>query len=88
MQKCPPTQAEETFLAKCFKFFDIHNKGEVNFDQFFRTVEKIGVIIDKNVLPSLTNICVGLLEDIYPVRLERERADGLQGVCRFVLWGR
>ena len=49
MQKCPPTQNEEGFLAKTFKYFDIHNKGEVNFDQFFRTVEKIGVIIDKNV---------------------------------------
>lgn len=32
MQKCPPTQGEEGFLGKCFKFFDIHNKGEVNID--------------------------------------------------------
>jgi hypothetical protein len=36
-------------LAKCFKFFDIQNKGEVNFDNFYRAVEKIGVIIEKNV---------------------------------------
>jgi Ca2+-binding EF-hand superfamily protein len=49
MQKCPPTQNEEGFLSKCFKFFDINNKGEVTYDQFYRTVEKIGVIIDKNV---------------------------------------
>jgi len=48
-QKCPPNQGEEGFLAKCFKFFDIHNKGEVNFEQFYRTVEKIGVIIEKQV---------------------------------------
>ena len=49
MQKCPPNQGEDTFLAKTFKFFDIHNKGEVDFDQFCRTVEKIGVIINKDV---------------------------------------
>jgi Ca2+-binding EF-hand superfamily protein len=49
MQKCPPNQGEEGFLAKCFKFFDIQNKGEVNFDQFYRTVEKVGVIITKEV---------------------------------------
>ena len=49
MQKCPPTQNEETFLTKQFKFFDIHNKGEVSFDQFHRAIEKIGVVIDKEV---------------------------------------
>jgi Ca2+-binding EF-hand superfamily protein len=49
MQKCPPNQGEEGFLAKCFKFFDIHNKGEVNFEQFYRTIEKVGVIISKEV---------------------------------------
>ena len=49
MQKCPPTQNEEGFLAKCFKFFDIYNKGEVDFEQFSRTVEKIGIVIDKKV---------------------------------------
>jgi hypothetical protein len=32
MQKCPANQGEEGFLAKCFKFFDIQNKGEVPFD--------------------------------------------------------
>ena len=58
-QKCPPTQGEEGFLAKCFKFFDIQNKGEVNFDQFYRTVEKIGVIIERQVLYD-TDFVVGL----------------------------
>lgn len=55
MQKCPPNQGEEGFLAKCFKFFDIHNKGEVAFEQFFRTVEKIGVIISKEVSTRFPN---------------------------------
>ena len=48
-QKCPQPQAEEGYLTKCFKFFDIHNRGAVSFDQFYRTIEKIGVIIEKNV---------------------------------------
>jgi hypothetical protein len=49
LQKCPATQNEEGFLTKCFKFFDIHNKGEVDFDAFYRAIEKIGVIIEKQV---------------------------------------
>jgi Ca2+-binding EF-hand superfamily protein len=40
---------EEGYLTKTFKFFDIHNKGAVSLDQFYRTIEKIGVIIDKEV---------------------------------------
>lgn len=69
-QKCPPTQQEESYLAKTFKFFDIHNKGEVNFDQFYRTVEKLGVIIDKNV--SVFNILcyiyyLGSLKDLLTI---------------------
>jgi Ca2+-binding EF-hand superfamily protein len=49
MQKCPPTQGEDTFLAKTFKFFDIQNKGAVSFEQFYRAVEKIGVTTEKSV---------------------------------------
>jgi Ca2+-binding EF-hand superfamily protein len=49
VQKCPSNQQEDAFLAKAFKFFDIHNKGEVTFDQFSRAVEKVGVIIEKDV---------------------------------------
>ena len=48
-QKCPQPQAEEGYLTKCFKFFDIHNRGAVSFDQFYRTIEKIGVIMEKPV---------------------------------------
>jgi len=50
IQKCPSNQQEDAFLTKAFKFFDIHNEGQVNFDQFARTVEKIGVIIEKEHL--------------------------------------
>lgn len=41
-------------MTKCFKFFDIHNKGGVSFDQFYRTIEKIGVIIEKSVSYTLS----------------------------------
>lgn len=40
-------QSEEGFLVKQFKFFDIYNTGVLSFDNFYRTVEKIGIIIDK-----------------------------------------
>jgi Ca2+-binding EF-hand superfamily protein len=56
VQKCPSNQQEDTFLAKSFKFFDIHNKGQVNFDQFSRTVEKVGVIIEKDVNSSFNRL--------------------------------
>ena len=32
---------------KQFKFFDIYNAGTLNFDNFYRTAEKIGIIKDK-----------------------------------------
>jgi Ca2+-binding EF-hand superfamily protein len=32
-----------------FKYFDIQNRGFVNFEQFYRAMEKTGIIMDKNV---------------------------------------
>lgn len=32
-----------------FKYFDIQNRGLVNFDQFYRAMEKTGIIMDRNV---------------------------------------
>jgi len=32
-----------------FKYFDIQNRGMVNFEQFYRAMEKTGIIMDKNV---------------------------------------
>lgn len=40
-------QSEEGFLVKQFKFFDIYNAGVLSFDNFYRTIEKIGMVIDK-----------------------------------------
>jgi Ca2+-binding EF-hand superfamily protein len=31
-----------------FKFFDIHNKGSVNMDQFGRSLQKIGVVLSED----------------------------------------
>ena len=39
---------ESQFLAKCFKYFDIQNKGKVDFDQFFRAMDKLGIIMDRD----------------------------------------
>lgn len=32
-----------------FKFFDIQNKGRVDFDQFYRAMEKVGIVMDRPV---------------------------------------
>jgi Ca2+-binding EF-hand superfamily protein len=42
--------SEEAFLVKSLKFFDIYNTGELDFSNFFRSIEKIGVIIEKETL--------------------------------------
>jgi Ca2+-binding EF-hand superfamily protein len=53
-------QSEEGFLIKQFKFFDIYNKGVLDFSNFYRTSEKIGVIIDKEevaaIFPTLAGV--------------------------------
>ena len=40
---------EVQFLQKMFKYFDIQNTGKVDFDQFYRSMEKTGIIMEKNV---------------------------------------
>jgi len=58
--KSPSSQSEESFLIKQFKFFDIYNSGTLSYDNFYRTIEKIGIIKDKEevrqVFPELTGI--------------------------------
>jgi Ca2+-binding EF-hand superfamily protein len=46
-------QSEEGFLIKTFKFFDIYNTGVLNYDNFYRTVEKIGIIKDKEEIREI-----------------------------------
>jgi Ca2+-binding EF-hand superfamily protein len=45
--------SEEAFLVKSLKFFDIYNTGELDFNSFYRSIEKIGVIIEKETLTYL-----------------------------------
>jgi Ca2+-binding EF-hand superfamily protein len=58
--KAPHSQAEEGYLVKQFKFFDIYNSGFLSFDNFYRTVEKVGIIKDKEevkaVYPQLAGV--------------------------------
>lgn len=41
---------ETQFLQKMFKYFDIQNTGKVDFDQFYRSMEKTGIIMEKSDL--------------------------------------
>jgi Ca2+-binding EF-hand superfamily protein len=59
-------------LAKCFKFFDIHNKGEVNFEQFYRTVEKIGVNIEKQVSLEMVLIHQRISKECFNTMIKME----------------
>lgn len=38
---------EERFLVKSFQFFDFHRTGLIDFTQFYKTLERVGVIITK-----------------------------------------
>lgn len=42
--------SEEGFLLRSFKFFDITGKGAVDNANFKRAIEKVGVIIDPEVI--------------------------------------
>ncbi len=50
-QKCSVTQSEETLLARCFKYFDTDNDGSVTLNEWFKAIEKVGVIV-----PSLDDL--------------------------------
>lgn len=56
-------QSEEGFLIKQFKFFDIYNTGILSFDNYYRTVEKIGIIRDKEEVRELFPLMVGITAD-------------------------
>ena len=40
-------------MQKTFKFFDYQNKGRVNFDQFFRAMEKAGIVMSRQELHTV-----------------------------------
>ncbi len=44
-QKCSGTQSEETFLAKNFRYFDSDNDGVVSMNEWFKAIEKVGVVV-------------------------------------------
>ncbi|CAI2364829.1 unnamed protein product [Moneuplotes crassus] len=45
--KCPSGQMEERYLVKSFQFFDFHRTGLIDFTQFYKTLERVGVILTK-----------------------------------------
>ena len=40
-------------MSKMFKYFDIANKGTVNFEQFYRAMEKLGINVEQQVLYNI-----------------------------------
>ena len=48
---------EVQFLQKMFKYFDIQNSGKVDFDQFHRSMEKTGIIMEKSVSNQVIAHC-------------------------------
>jgi Ca2+-binding EF-hand superfamily protein len=54
LQKSTSHQSEEAILLKNFRFFDLDNSGTVEFNEFVKAVEKIGVqTFDEDVLRDL-----------------------------------
>ena len=43
MQKSNAKLTEEACLVKMFKYFDIYDKGSVDFNEFIKAMEKIGL---------------------------------------------
>lgn len=56
--KCPSGQMEERFLVKSFGFFDFRRDGSVDFTQFYKTLEKIGVVATKSNAEKIFNLII------------------------------
>jgi len=55
LQKSTSFQSEEAILLKNFRFFDLNNSGTVEFPEFLKAVEKIGIqTFDEDVHFSLS----------------------------------
>jgi Ca2+-binding EF-hand superfamily protein len=65
--KCPSGHQEERWLNKSFQFFDFHRTGMLEFIQFHKTLEKIGVVITKSKSEMIFNqiIDIGYGKDGY-----------------------
>lgn len=50
-QKCTTNSSEEIVLFKAFKYFDTDNDEEISLQEWYKAIEKIGVI-----LPSLDDL--------------------------------
>jgi hypothetical protein len=49
-QKTKIGMSEEGFLLRSFKFFDVTGKGTLDSANFKKAIEKVGVIIDPEVI--------------------------------------
>lgn len=61
-------QSEEGYLVKQFKFFDIYNTGVLDFNNFYRTVEKIGIIMEKEEVRDIFGYLCGVDGDVINYR--------------------
>ena len=47
------SESEEKYLVRTFRFYDIQNRGVVNFNQFLKAIEKTGLQILQEEVPIL-----------------------------------
>ena len=55
MQKNSTNINAPQFLQKSFKYFDFQNKGVVDFDVFAKSMEKLGVVMERAVSKDTFN---------------------------------
>ncbi len=51
-QKLKGKETEGSFLTKSFKFMDIYGTGKVNFEQFAGAIDRMGFMMERDVLVS------------------------------------
>jgi Ca2+-binding EF-hand superfamily protein len=57
-QKATSFVSEEQILLKSFKYFDLDNSGRVDYNEFVKAIEKLGVAI-QNENVSFNGLTVG-----------------------------
>lgn len=45
MQKCKPNESPENVMNRCFKYFDVDDSGSLDYDEWKKGLEKMGVTL-------------------------------------------
>ena len=58
-KKSKNTETNEKYLLKCFKYFDLKNDGFINYENYLKSIERVGIfinIINSHIINNVFNL--------------------------------